>query len=129
MLQFPRGLLMPLCVGPSSERWLTIASSLILACVSTRFPHPERDFTGSVGKALPNIDLKIVDDDGSDISGYDVRGELCVRGPTVVRGYFENLVANQRDWDEDGYFRKPDRYTLYVRLAMANFRRFGRYGR
>jgi len=116
-------------VGPSSERWLTIATSLILACVSTRFPHPEKDVTGSVGKALPNIDLKIVGDDGKDISGYDVRGELCVRGPTVVRGYFENPEANKRDWDEDGYFRKLNHDTFHVRYAMADLGRSGRHGR
>ncbi|KAK0937690.1 hypothetical protein LTR29_010690 [Friedmanniomyces endolithicus] len=77
-------------------------------CISTRFPHPEKDVTGSVGKPLPDIDMKIVDDDGKDVSGYDVRGELCVRGPTVVRGYFENPEANQRDWDKDGYFHTGD---------------------
>jgi len=85
-----------------------LCCSLVLACISTRFPHPEKDVTGSVGKPLPDIDMKIVDDDGKDVSGYDVRGELCVRGPTVVRGYFENPEANQRDWDKDGYFRKTD---------------------
>ena len=82
-----------------------------------------------MGKALPNIDLKIVDDEGRDVSRYDVRGELCVRGPTVVRGYFENLLANQRDWDKDGYFRKLDHYTFHVRYPMADFGRSGRHGR
>lgn len=78
------------------------------SCIATRFPYPEKDITGSVGRPIPNLDLKLVDDTGNDISGYDVRGELCVRGPTVVRGYFENLEANERDWDEDGYFHTGD---------------------
>lgn len=73
-----------------------------------RFPYPEKDDTGSVGRPVPNIDLKLVDDTGKDISGYDVRGELCVRGPTVVRGYFENPEANKRDWDEDRFFHTGD---------------------
>ena len=78
------------------------------SCIATRFPYPESDFTGSVGRPIPNLDLKLVDDTGKDISGYDVRGELCVRGPTVIRGYFENPEANERDWDEDNYFHTGD---------------------
>jgi hypothetical protein len=49
-----------------------------------------------------------VDDDGKDISGYDVRGELCVRGPTVIKGYYDNPEANARDWDEEGFFHTGD---------------------
>jgi len=78
------------------------------SCIATRFPYPEHDITGSVGRPLPNLDLKLVDDNGKDISGYNVRGELCVRGPTVVRGYFENPEANARDWDEDNFFHTGD---------------------
>ncbi|KAK5745024.1 hypothetical protein LTR17_001775 [Elasticomyces elasticus] len=77
-------------------------------CVCTRFPYPQKDTTGSIGYPLPGIDLKIVGDDGRDVSGYDVRGELCVRGPTIVAGYFDNPDANARDWDEDGYFHTGD---------------------
>ena len=57
---------------------------------------------------LPGVDAKLVDDDGKDISGYDVRGELCVRGPIVIGGYFENPEANKRDWDAEGYFHTGD---------------------
>lgn len=74
----------------------------------SRFPYPEKDTTGSVGRPMPNLDLKLVDENGKDISGYDVRGELCIRGPTVVRGYFENPEANARDWDEDRFFHTGD---------------------
>jgi len=42
---------------------------------------------------LPGLDCKLVDDSGRDITAYDVRGELCVRGPTVIIGYFENDVC------------------------------------
>ncbi|KAF2763696.1 acetyl-CoA synthetase-like protein [Teratosphaeria nubilosa] len=78
------------------------------SCIATRFPYPEKDTTGSVGRALPDIDLKLVDENGRDMSGYDLRGELCVRGPTVVMGYFENPEANARDWDSEGYFHTGD---------------------
>nr|OQO31797.1 hypothetical protein B0A51_00699 [Rachicladosporium sp. CCFEE 5018] len=78
------------------------------SCIATRLRYPEYDTTGSVGYPLPNIDLKLVDDNGADISEYDVRGELCIRGPTVIRGYFENEEANNRDFDKDGFFHTGD---------------------
>nr|POF05925.1 acyl-coa ligase azaf [Quercus suber] len=78
------------------------------SCIATRFPYPEKDTTGSVGRPIPDLDTKLVDDTGKDISAYDVRGELCVRGPTIIRGYFENPEANKRDFDEDGYFHTGD---------------------
>ncbi|KAK3058920.1 hypothetical protein LTR09_000485 [Extremus antarcticus] len=78
------------------------------SCIATRFPYPESDTTGSVGRPLPNLDMKLVDDEGKDISAYDVQGEICIRGPTVVRGYFENPEANARDWDADNYFHTGD---------------------
>lgn len=77
-------------------------------CVATRQRYPSYDTTGSVGVPLPNLDIKLVDDDGKDITGFDVRGELCVRGPTVIRGYFENPEANKRDFDEEGFFHTGD---------------------
>ena len=64
--------------------------------------------TGSLGKMLPNMDAKVVDDEGNDISADDVRGELCVRGPLVVKGYYKNPEANRRDWDDDGFFHTGD---------------------
>jgi 4-coumarate--CoA ligase len=83
-------------------------------CIATMFYCPEQDFTGSVGRFLPNCDAKIVDDDGKDISGTKMsdgtymQGELCVRGPIIIKGYYKNDEANKRDWDEDGYFHTGD---------------------
>jgi len=60
------------------------------------------------GRFLPNLDAKIVDEDGRDIIGFGVVGELCVRGPMIVKGYYENEEADKRDWDEDGCFHTGD---------------------
>lgn len=51
---------------------------------------------------------RIVDDDGKNITSYDTRGELCVRGPTITRGYFENPKANADSFDSDGFFKTGD---------------------
>lgn len=89
---------------PMTQVWGMTETS----CVATRFQYPSYDTTGSVGVPIANLDVKLVDDSGKDITGFDVRGELCVRGPTVIRGYFENPEANKRDFDEDGFFHTGD---------------------
>jgi acyl-CoA synthetase (AMP-forming)/AMP-acid ligase II len=77
-------------------------------CIYMWFDYPEDDLTGSVGRVRPGIDVKLVDDEGNDISGYDVTGEMCVRGPVVIKEYFNNPEANRQSFDEDGYFRTGD---------------------
>jgi 4-coumarate--CoA ligase len=78
------------------------------SCIATMVHYPEHDPTGSVGRFLPNHDAKLVDDEGNDITDYDVAGELCVRGPLIVKGYFNNSEANRLAWDDDGYFHTGD---------------------
>ncbi|CZS94648.1 related to 4-coumarate--CoA ligase [Rhynchosporium graminicola] len=78
------------------------------SCVASMFHYPEDDVSGSVGRMLLLLDSKIVDDDGRDITDYDVRGELCVRGPTIVKGYFENPKANAESFDSEGFFKTGD---------------------
>lgn len=79
-----------------------------LSCIATCFYPPEADATGSVGRFMPNLDAKLVDDDGNEVDLFDTRGELCVRGPTVIRGYLENPRANAESWDREGYFHTGD---------------------
>ena len=90
--------------APLNQGWGMSETS----CVATMLYYPEYDPTGSVGRMVPTLDAKLIDEDGKDISNYDVRGELCVRGPTIINGYFENPEANARDWDGDGYFKTGD---------------------
>ena len=95
------------------------------SCIVTRMPYPESDATGSVGRPIPNIDIKyvpkpkippmliiywrrIVDDQGNDITDYDVSGEICVRGPTVIQGYLDNPVANGEAFDAEGFYHTGD---------------------
>lgn len=78
------------------------------SCIATMIHYPEYDPSGSVGRFLPNLDAKLVDDDGNDITDFDVVGELCVRGPLIVKGYFNNPEANKFAWDADGYFHTGD---------------------
>jgi acyl-CoA synthetase (AMP-forming)/AMP-acid ligase II len=91
------------------------------------FHYPQDDTTGSVGYFLPNCDAKcvsrctssrhhrnstnkhrIINDNGEDITAFDTTGELCVRGPIVVSGYFENPAANADSFDSEGFFKTGD---------------------
>ncbi|ETN37935.1 uncharacterized protein HMPREF1541_07558 [Cyphellophora europaea CBS 101466] len=73
------------------------------------FYWPDKDETGSVGnRFLPGVDVKLIDDEGNDITADNVRGECCVRGPTIIRGYFNNEQANRDSYDHEGYFKTGD---------------------
>ncbi|KAK4497617.1 hypothetical protein PRZ48_010270 [Zasmidium cellare] len=78
-------------------------------CICSNFPYPEDDGTGSCGRPVPGIEFKLVDvsDENKDITGYNVRGELCVRGETVIRGYLDQKETD-KSWDKDGFFHTGD---------------------
>ena len=78
------------------------------SCIATMAYYPQYDPSGSVGWFTPMLDAKLVDDEGNDVSDWGAQGELCVRGPIIVNGYFENAEANKRDWDEEGFFHTGD---------------------
>ncbi|KAJ5309366.1 FAD linked oxidase N-terminal [Penicillium atrosanguineum] len=90
--------------GPFNQVWGMTETS----CIATMFPFQEHDDTGSVGRLIPNLEAKLVDDDGKNISAYNVRGELCVRGPTVTPGYYKNPEANALSFDSTGWFKTGD---------------------
>ena len=51
---------------------------------------------------------RVIDDNGNDVSDYNVTGELCVRGPTVFLGYFNNPAANRDSFDSEGFYHTGD---------------------
>ncbi|RAH44982.1 acyl--CoA ligase [Aspergillus brunneoviolaceus CBS 621.78] len=90
--------------APCTQVWGMTETS----CIATTLPYPEQDYTGSMGRLIPNLEAKLIDHAGNNISAYNVRGEICVRGPTVTPGYFNNFAANKESFDEDGWFHTGD---------------------
>jgi long-chain acyl-CoA synthetase len=66
---------------------------------------------GSVGMALPGIELRLVDDEGKDVEPGDP-GEVWVRGPNVFRGYWNDDEATAAALTPDGWLRTGDVGTL-----------------
>ncbi|QDS69439.1 hypothetical protein FKW77_005473 [Venturia effusa] len=67
----------------------------------------EIDLSGSVSRLLPNMKLRIVDDDGQDVE-VGKEGELLLKGPIVFKGYHNNPDASKDAFDSEGYFRTGD---------------------
>jgi len=63
--------------------------------------------TGSIGPALPGVEVRLVDVDGADVLAGDA-GEIWVRGPNVFPGYWRDEQATARALTHDGWLRTGD---------------------
>ena len=63
---------------------------------------------GSVGTAAPNTDVKVVDPATGVELGPNQEGEICVRGPQIMKGYLNNPEANARTIDADNWLHTGD---------------------
>jgi long-chain acyl-CoA synthetase len=61
----------------------------------------------SCGRVVPVLDAKLIDDAGDEITEPGARGELCVRGSVVIKGYLNRPEATA-DAIQDGWFRTGD---------------------
>ncbi len=77
--------------------------------------------TQTVGRVLPEMEVKIVDPTSGSTLGLNEAGELCVRGYNVMRGYWNNAEATRAALDDEGWLRTGDQATFdadgYVRIT------------
>jgi long-chain acyl-CoA synthetase len=88
-----------------SQGWgLTEASPV--GCV-TPLIGPHAKFTGSIGLPVPSTELTIRDDDGRELSIGGI-GEICLRGPQVMRGYWNRPEETAKVMLPHGWLRTGD---------------------
>ena len=68
-------------------------------------------FTGTIGLPLPNTEVKLLDDDGNEVP-LGTRGEIAIRGPQVMSGYWQHPEETALAMTPDGFFRSGDIGTM-----------------
>jgi fatty-acyl-CoA synthase len=74
----------------------------------TRTDDPLQLRVESVGRALPNVEVKIVQPGTTTELPFNQQGELCTRGYHVMKGYYKNPDATREALDEDGWLHTGD---------------------
>ena len=64
-------------------------------------------FTGTIGLPLPGIEISIKDDDGRSLP-LGQPGEICIKGPNVMRGYYNQPAEDETAFTPDGFMRTGD---------------------
>ncbi len=75
--------------------------------IGTNNPVTSREFTGTIGLPLPGIEIAIKDDEGRSLK-LGESGEICIRGPNVMTGYYNQPEENARAFTPDGFMRTGD---------------------
>jgi len=64
-------------------------------------------YSGTIGMPMPDTDIALLDDDGNEVPVGE-RGEIAVRGPQVMAGYWQRPDETAKVMTADGYFRTGD---------------------
>jgi len=80
---------------------LTETSPVVAACGPDEYRH------GTVGKPIRNVELRLLSSDGNMVSPGD-DGEILVRGPGVMKGYYRRPEETRQVLDSEGWFRTGD---------------------
>ena len=79
-----------------------------------------REFTGTIGLPLPSTEVAIRDENGADVAAGQP-GEICIRGPQVMAGYWRRPDETALVMTPDGYFKSGDIGVMdtagYVRIV------------
>ncbi len=75
--------------------------------IGTNNPVTRTSFSGTIGLPLPSIELAIKDDEGKSLPQGE-SGEICIRGPNVMVGYYKQEEETRKAFTQDGYMRTGD---------------------
>ncbi len=111
-----------------AKKWLTVTGCPIVEGYGlsetssgiTCNPTDNDDYTGTIGLPLPNVDIRLIDDDGKDVpSGQP--GEIAIRGPQVMSGYLQR--PDETEGDDSGRLFQIGRYRHHGRARLHKDRR------
>ena len=97
-----------------AERWLEMTGTPIVegygltetSPVATGNPIGSSR-VGTIGLPMPSTDVRILDDNGNEIPAGEA-GEICVKGPQVMAGYWQKPEETAKVMTKDGFFRTGD---------------------
>lgn len=100
---------------PVAERWQELTGCTVsegyglseTSPVATANRFDAIEFSGTIGVPIPGTDIAIRDDDGKDVALGEV-GEICIRGPQVMKGYWNRPDETAKVMTDDGFFRSGD---------------------
>ncbi len=107
------------CRKSTADRWQQLTGKVLLEGYGLSETSPSvsvspahlTEFNGFVGLPIPNTEISIRDDDGKAVKRGEP-GEICVKGPQVMKGYWQNEEATAEAIGEDGFFKTGDIGTL-----------------
>ena len=107
------------CRKSTADRWQQLTGKVLLEGYGLSETSPSvsvspthlTEFNGFVGLPIPNTEISIRDDDGKAVKRGEP-GEICVKGPQVMKGYWQNEEATAEAIGADGFFKTGDIGTL-----------------
>ncbi len=98
-----------------NDRWRAVTGKSIIegyglsetSPVATANPANADEFTGTIGLPIPSTDIAILDDAGRSLPPGEI-GEIAIRGPQVMEGYWQKPEETARVMTAEGYFRSGD---------------------
>jgi len=76
--------------------------------LSTMNPYRGKRKLGSIGLPLLNVELKLIDPESGEEVPLGEAGEICVRGPMVMKGYYNKPEETKKAIDSDGFMHTGD---------------------
>ncbi len=71
-------------------------------------PVTAKEYTGTIGVPIPSTYMKLLDDDGHEVTTLGQPGEIAIKGPQVMAGYWQRPDETAKVMTEDGYFKSGD---------------------
>ena len=89
----------PICEGYGLSETSPIASCN---------PVTSKEYTGTIGVPVPSTLMKLIDDNGNDVTELGQSGEIAIKGPQVMAGYWQRPDETAKVMTADGYFKSGD---------------------